>query len=96
MPCTQKYFQTNALKIPKHIIIRKPNDLQSITFQKRLTLPIFLQPARVTISINLDDQLHLIAIKIDNERTDGLLAAELHAGQTAISQEAPQDSFRDS
>lgn len=95
MPRTSQYFQTNTLKILKHFFIRESNDLQTITLQKRLTLLIFLQPARVTFAINLDDQFHVSAIEIDNERADGLLAAELHSRQTTISQQAPEDSFRD-
>jgi hypothetical protein len=49
----------------------------------------------MTLSVDFDHQSRLVAVEVDDERADRLLAAELQAGEAAASDLGPEERFGD-
>lgn len=78
------HFQ-HTVAIAQHIGIPEAENSITLRFQPLITLSI-TRVLRVLSAVDLNDQAHVVANKVDDEATDWCLASEAQAVQSMSSQ----------
>ena len=79
--------EQHALAILKYVVVSNANYPQpGNRFKILLALPVFNAAIIMAPTIEFHDQSMGTAIEIDDVRSNGMLAAELHATQSAITE----------
>ncbi len=85
----------NFIPMIQQIVVGYPHNAQASLPEQGTSLRIHLALADMRFSVELYDKLGLLAEKVYDERTDGLLSSEFEAAKPAGSQHAPQDALGD-
>jgi hypothetical protein len=80
----------HAVEILDDIVVPEAQDAESRLLQQARATPIFLGSRRVLATVQLDDELLLMANEIGCEAEDRFLSTELRVVELAIAQAAPQ------
>jgi hypothetical protein len=83
-------FSQAHLQICKKVIIPKAHDAIALLLNENSSLLICLDLRRVLSTIQLDHQVLFHTTKVDNERTNGVLAPELNPRQLTATQLRPK------
>jgi len=86
----------DQLQIPEDLLVTEAEKFIAILFQLLSPCVVGLLMPVVTWAIELDYQSSRKADKVENERSDGVLAPELEAGQLALAEGRPENPFRGS
>ena len=81
----------NSLQVLIHLVVREAEDAQPHLGQNAVAVSILIHLLRMDWSINFDHQPCGVAVKIDDEAGDDLLAAEVPSFYLVGAQALPED-----
>jgi hypothetical protein len=83
----------DGVDVPVNVLVEKSDHATAVALEDDRADAVVLLPTGVRVTVQLDDQLHFLAVEVGDEHSGDALAAELEAAEFAIAEVEPELLF---